>query len=369
MSPCLHTYATVSKYITPLSSVDVASLGLNSNPMTHSFIHSTSPHFSCLPSFHFVPLSLSFSLSPSALSPATIRSRTGVMSLSVAVSWEDVDRVIGSASDPSAYSLGCTSSAITMGSWYERGMLHPHEPTRYLVLMLERAVQPKYFQPHRSWKVRRLFHFYRTIFYPFVHEHHDAEEHIYFPWLTSKPGIKLPDRLSADHVTLIAGLDAIAAFEHSYPGEQQHDKLLESWAISLRSQVSAVAGLLRDHLQEEEQSVPNVLRDHFTPQEEVPVIGRIAAHLPPDIAPMFIAMVISGQLRAGGQQALADFIALLPPGVGDVYLAVWKRQLEADMAYLDSVTLDSDVEPECNLELLMSTQAAAPAPKWEQAEQ
>lgn len=40
-----------------------------------------------------------------------------------------------------------------------------------------------------------------------VHNHHDHEEKIFFPWMETK--VKLPPKMSADHKTLIANLDDV----------------------------------------------------------------------------------------------------------------------------------------------------------------
>jgi hypothetical protein len=40
-----------------------------------------------------------------------------------------------------------------------------------------------------------------------VHNHHDHEEKIFFPWVETK--VKLPPKMSADHKTLVANLDDV----------------------------------------------------------------------------------------------------------------------------------------------------------------
>ena len=41
-----------------------------------------------------------------------------------------------------------------------------------------------------------------------MHDHHDHEEKIFFPWMQTK--IQLPPKMSADHKTLIANLEEVS---------------------------------------------------------------------------------------------------------------------------------------------------------------
>ena len=130
--------------------------------------------------------------------------------------WADVDAVIRSSGDPSAYSLGSTSiiasPSLLEDEWYVNALLVPHEGLRYILLMLERSVQPQHLQPARAWKVQRLFHFYHHL-RGYVSDHHRTEDVHYFPWISTRA--PLPSRLHAEHEGLQARLEAITAMERT----------------------------------------------------------------------------------------------------------------------------------------------------------
>ena len=102
---------------------------------------------------------------------------------------------------------------------------------------------------------------------------------------------------------------------------------------------------MRDHLTEEETLVIPALRDHFTPQEHDVVLIKMAQDLPPASMPVAIAVSCAGQLRAGGEQLLNGFLSHLPPPAVEAWKGMWRPQIEAEMAYVDSITLDQDDEP------------------------
>ena len=54
--------------------------------------------------------------------------------------------------------LGCLSTVLAPnGPWYNRHLLIPHEAIRFDMLLMERILQPQYFQPRRTWKVKRFY--------------------------------------------------------------------------------------------------------------------------------------------------------------------------------------------------------------------
>src|SRR6185312_12827862 len=125
------------------------------------------------------------------------------------------------------------------------------------MLLMEQHVQPQYLQATRYWKIDRFFKWYNKYFYSPVHHHHDIEEQIFFPWILTQGNIVLPDRMSADHKTLLKGLSDIRDMEPQF--KQAHNKsdtaLLETLCQQLRQRVSALCELMYDHLAEEEKVV------------------------------------------------------------------------------------------------------------------
>ena len=273
------------------------------------------------------------------------------------MTWKDVDSCIARSGDPSAYTLGSTSTVasptLVADQWYVNALLIPHEGLRFLLLLLERSVQPHYLQPTRPWKVQRLFHFYRSVVLTFVGDHHRSEDGTYFPWIRARA--TLPIRLNEEHEGLLTRLDGITAME----GQLQScttDEAVSRWAVELTEQVEELGLFMRDHLSEEETCVIPALRDHFTKQEHNVVVGQVVAHLPPSGVPMTIAVNSAGQLRAGGEPLLDSFLAELPPEAVQAWRAMWRSQLAAEMAYIDAIRLDQDDEPPFDKSTLFPTQ-------------
>merc|ERR1711998_355651 len=90
-----------------------------------------------------------------------------------------------------------------------------------------------------------------------IHEHHSNEDDIFNPVLRER--IVYPDKLEADHVQLVAAMDAIAAnVRELKPGSQ---------LIGLRSLWAHYEAIMLPHLHEEEQVGLPLARAYFTPQE------------------------------------------------------------------------------------------------------
>ena len=241
--------------------------------------------------------------------------------------------------------------SLVLAQWYVNALLVPHEPVRYLLLMLERSVQPQYFQPVRAWKVQRLFHYYRHVVLMFVDMHHAAEDVTYFPWIRTRA--PLPDRLNDEHEGLHAKLEAITAMEHtlqSCKSEAERSR----WATELRERMEAE--FVCEHLAEEETLLIPILRDRFTEQEHDAIRKEMAAHLPPSARPMSLALCCAGQLRAGGDAQLNKFLSEQSPPAVKMWQGMARPQLEAEMAYVDSITLDQDDEPPFDKSRLFPTE-------------
>ena len=315
--------------------------------LTPSLNHSLFPAYFNLPSDSLPLCVLRLSVRPHL--PASMTSSLGSLASrrERAVTWSDVDAVIEASGDPNAYSLGCTStvaaSSISASEWYVNVLLVPHEVLRYLLLMLERALQPRYFQPVRSWKVQRLFRFYRGVLLPYVKEHHHAEDESYFPWIRTRA--PLPARLTAEHEGLMTRLDAIAAMESSLQQRSHSDEETAQWATELREHAADLGQYMREHLSEEEECIIPALRDHFTLQEHTAALQAMMVHVDPATLPVAVAVSCAGQLRAGGEGVLALFLADMPPEVPQAWTGKWRSQIEAEMAYLDAIRSDQNDEP------------------------
>ena len=255
------------------------------------------------------------------------------------VTWRDLD----AAKDIN--SLGCLSTVLRPnGPWYDRHFLIPHEAIRYDMLLMERALQPQYFQPRRTWKVRRFFQWYQTYFVEPVHHHHDTEEKLYFPWVLQKPGVTMPHRMTDDHVTLLRQLDEIAAMERKFAGTMDSAQL-DTLAAELLRRVSDMCEHMRDHLAEEERIIPPLLRDNFTEPESLAVINQIVKsrgldnfHLAPN--------ELMCQWRAGGEESRGYLLSLMPGVMRSHY---WRFSVTwypvEQLQSINDIMLDSDTEP------------------------
>ena len=255
------------------------------------------------------------------------------------VTWHDLDR----AKDIDA--LGCLSTVLhPNGPWYDRHLLIPHEAIRYDMLLMERILQPQYFQPTRTWKVKRFFSWYHTYFLTPVHHHHEAEEKLYFPFILQKPGVVMPERLTDDHVTLLKQLDDIAAMQQKFAATMDSSQL-EGLAAELRQRTSDVCNNMRDHLAEEERIVPPLLRDNFTETETLGVTGKIIGSRGLDNFYLVPNELIC-QRRAGGNESVEYLMSLMPGVMRTHYrkFSVTWYSVE-QLAYINEIAVDSDTEP------------------------
>lgn len=72
--------------------------------------------------------------------------------------------------------------------WADIGLLVPHEAIRREMAAMENSVAslPAELSKASSWKGLYFSQWYVDYFYQSVHNHHDNEEEIYFPWIATK---------------------------------------------------------------------------------------------------------------------------------------------------------------------------------------
>lgn len=167
------------------------------------------------------------------------------------------------------------------------------------------------------------------IFCKQVHDHHDHEEKIFFPWMQTK--IQLPPKMSADHKTLIANLEEVqkraTALEAADTSAEQLEALKSCRVAFVEMQEHMCA-----HLKEEEEEGIPMVRENFTFQEhEVPVNAIIKSmewfELPQTIYQMndadrmkfmqvagipslIIALVMKGRIRRFEKEIMTPFLAI-----------------------------------------------------------
>lgn len=95
-----------------------------------------------------------------------------------------------------------TSRAFSVSNpptdWCDVALLIPHETIRHEMNGMLAAVQGMTDEGKSSrgapdaWRLMYFAEWYLDYFCPFIHEHHDNEEEIYFPWIATRA--QLPDK-------------------------------------------------------------------------------------------------------------------------------------------------------------------------------
>jgi hypothetical protein len=105
-----------------------------------------------------------------------------------------------------------------------------------------------------------------------VHEHHDAEEEIFFPWIKSRT--PYPERqFSQCHDDLISTMLQMKVACESIC--QKGGQNCTSEIFLLKNTIPTFVSDMRSHLQEEEESIPSLMRRHFTEEEERKIVDKI----------------------------------------------------------------------------------------------
>jgi hypothetical protein len=102
---------------------------------------------------------------------------------------------------------------------------------------------------------------------------------------------------------------------------------------------------------EEEQNVPVILRAHFTQAEDEEMTARIIGASKPHVLPILFSLAAAAMRRSGGEAAYQSFMSESPAPLQATYENVWKAKHEADIAYINALTVDSDVEPPTSSDL------------------
>lgn len=96
--------------------------------------------------------------------------------------------------------------------WADVAFLVPHEAIRYEMKAMVGSVEALHASKDDEtapWKALYFSQWFVDYFYKFVHEHHDAEELIYFPFLETK--VQLPDKDELSHEVLIFQMNELKA--------------------------------------------------------------------------------------------------------------------------------------------------------------
>lgn len=160
------------------------------------------------------------------------------------------------------------------------GWVHAHNAIRYEIGELKRVIEALGSTALVEWQVTSVQAWW-ACHETHVHEHHSNEDDYLNPVLRKR--INYPEKLEADHVELVAAMDAIGAAVRALGPGATLTRLYPLW---LRYE-----SLMLPHLFEEEQVGLPLARAYFTPQE--------------------IEKVTSQFLKTGDPVALGSFVHVM----------------------------------------------------------
>jgi len=194
--------------------------------------------------------------------------------------------------------------------WCDEGLLIPHEAVRQDLFDADEALQSLKNDETAAWKLANFYTWYREYHYPNIHHHHDAEEHIYFPWMRSR--CVLPEKLAKDHEFLVAQMDEIDGL---YTADELDAAATGALIANLQRAWVAYKDFMVEHLAEEEEVVPALLRENFTVEEEAAVVDKIIQSLGLAGNKTFLPNIVDAMARWGGERKVAEFRQNIPPPI------------------------------------------------------
>ena len=158
--------------------------------------------------------------------------------------------------------------------WADAGLLIPHEAIRRQMTMMIQSVNAMSDSPEdkEAWKLTLFSKWYIEYFYESVHEHHDAEEKLYFPWMMAKTTIS-DKEFGKTHEELMSAMAEIKKCCTEIV--KKGGKGCSAQVATLKEKVPKFEADMKAHLKEEEETVPALLREHFTQEEEGKIVDQI----------------------------------------------------------------------------------------------
>lgn len=198
--------------------------------------------------------------------------------------------------------------------WADMGLLIPHEAIRRQLTMMVQSVNALPDSPadNELWKATLFAKWYCEFFFVSIHEHHDAEEKIYFPFIKTKT--EYPEKeFSKDHKSLMVAMDEMlkaceTICKKGGKGCEKEIALMKEKAVSFVKDMNA-------HLKEEEETIPSLLRDNFTQEEEGAIVEKIiqAGGLP--MTKKFLPAVLVAMQEWATPEFYDNFKKSIPPPI------------------------------------------------------
>jgi len=140
-------------------------------------------------------------------------------------------------------------------------LLIPHEALRRELLRAEKAVVNMDIVKH-PWHIKAFMKWYEEFFVPFVHDHHDNEEKISFPFWVKLGAIAMPTKQCDDHVTLMKIIDELKVLGKEIKSLLDVPDFNEDAIVNKSNEFKAKFAYLKqhtlDHLSEEELYWPSI---------------------------------------------------------------------------------------------------------------
>jgi len=198
--------------------------------------------------------------------------------------------------------------------WADAGLLIPHEAIRRQMTMMIQSVNAMSDSPEdkEAWKLTLFSKWYIEYFYESVHEHHDAEEKLYFPWMMAKTTI--PDKeFGKTHEELMSAMAEIkkCCTEIIKKG----GKGCSAQVATLKEKVPKFEADMKAHLKEEEETVPALLREHFTQEEEGEIVDQILQAGGLALARKFLPAILLAVQEWSTDEFYSGFVSSIPPPI------------------------------------------------------
>lgn len=159
-----------------------------------------------------------------------------------------------------------------------------------------------------------------------LHHHHTGEDELLWPILRQRVSVsaELVLRMEEQHVRVSALLDAAAALLPAWQGGAESDV-----RDRLATVLTEVAGLLDEHLGEEEQQILPLVSQHLTTAEWAELGDRGKDSMPK--SPRKALVVLAAILLDASRQERSRFLKMLPAPVRVLYRLVGQRTYRSEM--------------------------------------
>jgi len=172
--------------------------------------------------------------------------------------------------------------------WADTALLIPHESLRREISCMRASIDKlvamvvgEEDREVQNWQIQFFCEWVVEWLEPSIHEHHDNEEDIYFPWIATKAEIPSKafteghDDLSTRLDDIVMECDTIAASTGKNNKNMNDQATMKIHLTSLQKKIHDFQETMFDHLKEEEIVFPSLLRAHFTKEEEEAAVQKL----------------------------------------------------------------------------------------------